>query len=54
MTPTQLEKLKQVQHQPNLSGLAVSGIGFAYGKNMLLLDDVVLDDAGNPIIHSKD
>ena len=54
MTPTELEKLKQAQHQPDLSGLAVSGIGFAHGKNMSLLDDVVLDDAGNPVIHSKD
>lgn len=54
MSPTELEKLKQAQHQPDLSGLAVSGIGFAHGKNMSLLDDVVLDDAGNPVIHSKD
>jgi hypothetical protein len=54
MTPTELEKLKQAQHQPDLSGLAVSGLGFAHGKNMTLLDDVVLDDAGNPVIHSKD
>ena len=54
MTPTELEKLKQAQHQPDLSGLAVSGLGFAHGKNMTLLDDVILDDAGNPVIHSKD
>ena len=53
ISATELEKLKASTTSASLSPVAVSGLGFAHGKNMTLLDDVVLD-AGNPVIHSKE